>query len=364
MAAVLVLCSAAVATAAYLAEEPQRSETDRGAEPAPMPKTSPPYMPVHPARAAVRAVEVGRPFSYLGLTMYPLELRGDAARHEVMTLEEASARGAIVIRERDTASVPEVEADNHSRSHVFLMAGDLIEGGKQNRIVRSDVLLAPRAHGVRIPVYCGEKERWTGRGDTFAGTGLLADAQLRKMAAAGEPQGGIWSTIDRRLESAAVKSSTSDYRGMYEENNIRRRLDDYSGRFRHICVPRTVGVVAVSGGRILGCDIVSDPALFSRLWDKICRSYAVQAVDSAGQGASTIGPGAGEIRRFLDGVFPADIFDGDTPGEGEFARISGAVEGSALVWRGRVLHMALFPAEVTILREEHIERFDEGEDER
>ncbi len=349
IAALLVGFSSMVASAAYLAGEIEQRESRPAPEPRPVIRPMPPVATEHPVHALVETIDVGTPYSYRGLTLFPLMLKGGAANHGVLTMEQATARGCIVVRERNSAEVPEVEMDNRSRLYVFLMAGEIIAGGRQNRILRDDILLPPRAHGVPVPVYCGERERWTDAEPSFSGTGFLADAQIRKMAVADRSQGEVWQEIDERLETAAVSSSTRDYRGVFAEAKTRRKLDEYASECRHICVSRSVGVVAVSGDRILGCDIFSDPALFSRQWEKICRSYAMQATDD---GRSLHGVSEHEIRSFIDGVFAAGISDALTPGEGRLCRIRGPVEGSALVWRGRVLHMSLFPGERMILRKD------------
>ena len=62
---------------------------------------------------------------------------------EVATLDEARKSGALVITERAQASVPELTVDNRGKVHVLLLAGEILLGGTQNRVLREDILLPP-----------------------------------------------------------------------------------------------------------------------------------------------------------------------------------------------------------------------------
>ena len=155
------------------------------------------------------------------------------------------------------------------------------------------------------------------------------------------------------MAAAKVKSPTRDYQQIYEDRATSRELEACLVRYRHFCGARTVGVVAVSRGRVVGCDLFSDPELMSRLWEKICRSYAVETIGVVypehRQAYSTLT--ARDIRSFLDGVFSSRLDRMSTPGVGDAVRVSGAVHGHALSWHGTAVHAALFPG-VTTRREE------------
>jgi hypothetical protein len=282
------------------------------------------------------------------MVVYPLVLRSAWEGNDFLTLDEAMSRDLIVIRELDAAQVAELMVRNDSRRYVFLMAGEILAGGRQDRIIRTDSLLEPRSEFVRIPVYCGEKERWLGARESFESPKYLADQALRNLAAKSASQGAIWSQIDEKLSRAEVAAPTRSYKEIYRDREMSRRVDDYATHFRGIPGRRTVGAVLVSRGRILSCDLFGDADLFAKLWDKICRSHALDAALQNGyrqeKRVLPPAPGADEVQRFLNNALSADFACGDTPGAGESWRISGSVEGNALIWRDRVVHGALFPA--------------------
>lgn len=344
-----LLCVAVVARGAYL--EPGDAESVRELPPVVRPMPPPDHLH-HPLHRLVRSVELGAPTHYRNLTLFPLLAERRSGRG-IRTLDDALSRGWITIREQHEARVGELQVRNDSRHTVLLMAGEIITGGKQNRIIRQDALLGAGSGWVSVPVYCGEKERWDAPRTAFKSAGSLADRGLRESAAQSESQASIWGRIDRRMAEAKVKSATRDYQQIYEDGATSRELESCLARFRHLCGRRTVGVVAVSHGRIVGCDVFTDPELMSQLWEKICRSYAVETlgVASPEHRRSHHQLTSHDIRRFLDGIFSSRLDPISTPGVGEAVRISGVVHGQALSWRGTAVHAALFSG-VTIRHDE------------
>src|SRR6202048_3332566 len=111
---------------------------------------------------------VGPAVTQAGLSVLWL-IGGDSkglAAVDVLTLDEARARGALTVVERAQASVPDLIAENRGKAHVLLLAGEILIGGKQNRVLREDLLLPPLSGPRNVSVYCVEQGRWNeGRKD-------------------------------------------------------------------------------------------------------------------------------------------------------------------------------------------------------
>src|SRR5262245_60881 len=115
---------------------------------------------------AVCALRIGGSSQHGGLTVFWLTSVVPASALSVETLEEARASGALAITERAAPTVPELVVDNRGKSHILLMAGEILVGGKQNRVLREDILLPPLSGARSIGVYCVEAGRWNeGRRD-------------------------------------------------------------------------------------------------------------------------------------------------------------------------------------------------------
>lgn len=350
-APLLALILASTAPAAYLDSDAGKTESLSPPRPPPAEDVTPVRPRDNPLVDLVRRLDIGAPYSCRGLTVFPLLLRGRASGLDVLPLDEALARRDLVIREKDEGQVPYVQVRNDGSLPVFLMAGEIIVGGRQNRLIRDDALLPSRSGTIDVPVYCGEQNRWQSGGASFKSGSSLGAPAMREMAAAGESQDRIWREIDGTLSKAAVKSETKSYQAYFDDAQVKRRLDDCVSGLRACRTRGTVGLVAVGGNRILGCDLFADPDLCARLWDKIIRSYggeiAIQpkySEDEAQREKWAPGIGAGDIQRLLDRVRAADFEPRDTVGFGRLYRLRGGVAGNVLVQGGDVVHAAVFAA--------------------
>lgn len=314
--------------------------------PIPLPRPLP--EPRNAVTELIRRIEVGSPYRYGGLTVFPLTVSRAVSRDDIRTLDEAIRNDWIVVREMDNAQVSEVHVRNDSRHMVFLMAGEIVAGGRQNRVIREDVLLPARSGFIEVPVYCVEQERWAGKTERFSSPASMADQGLRKSAVAGESQDRIWRDAAAKAESVGVSSKTRNYQEIYDDRDVKRRIDAAIARFTRFLRRDTIGAVAVMGDRIVSCDIFSDPALFSRLWNKLCRSYAIEDI-SAIDGESrrwrdySTSVTVRDVERFLSDALRADYDYQSTPGAGRAVRIGGSVTGAGIIWDNEAVHAAMFP---------------------
>src|SRR5690349_22780077 len=79
-----------------------------------------------------------------------------------LTLQDAMNQKVVVVHE--TNQVRELAVENVSTSTVFIQQGDILKGGKQDRIVTNDFLLSPKSGSVPIRALCVERGRWGNRG--------------------------------------------------------------------------------------------------------------------------------------------------------------------------------------------------------
>lgn len=322
-------------------------ESDRGDTPTPSADSRP--LPPNPPpadnalRTLVRQVEVGDPVRYRALTVFPLTLRR-GTESNVATLDQTLARGWLTIQEQDAPSVPTLRVRNTGSRPMLLMAGEILLGGRQNRIVREDVLVPAESGFVDVPVYCGEQRRWQDVQPTFKPSGNLAGREVRGMAARAAPQSDVWQSIDSQLSAARVEAPTRNYQAIYEDGEARRAAAEAVRELHGVVGRETIGAVVFSRGHLANCDLFSDPELFAQLWEKICRAHAVdEYVFRRTPEGKWPPPERERVREFLASAARADMTSQITPGAGEGLLVSGAVEGRALIWREQVVHAALFP---------------------
>ncbi|HVO29745.1 MAG TPA: DUF6569 family protein [bacterium] len=301
------------------------------------------------AAAAVRALlasaSLGTPEGYGSLTIVPIVATGRVPATSISSMDDAVRSGRLRVYESGAGSVPTVMVENVSATPVFLLAGEIVLGGKQDRVIREDTVIGAYSGAVSVPVYCVEEGRWTS-GTTFrSAPEAVADAGLRAKAASGAGQDAIWSHVSEKASAAGVHSSTSAYREFEQSPEVSRRLDEYVARCPRPTVwrGRVVGAVFVSGGTVLGVDIVGDPSLLASLWPKLVRSYAAHVYDygGGGWGGARIDP----ARAALSALQSAWPRESGWAGSGTRVELDApGFDATAVVHGGAVIHLAAFPA--------------------
>lgn len=295
---------------------------------------------------SLAGLALGAPQVHRNLALFPL-LGDDRAGPGYALLDEALARGLARVTEvSEGGSVPELAFENLSDERILLVDGDELVGAKQNRIVNLSILVGAGKRIV-IPVACVEQGRWAWRSREFraGGRSLFAKARAMKMARVSESlrrggsreadQGEVWHSVAMKMASHGVQSPTMSLSDVYESSE--RSLAAYVRAFR--AEPRQRGAVAALDGRVVGVELFDSAAAFARYLDKLVRSYALDALETAN--GKDLAPPESEARAFLQRFLKAAGERFPALGEGEDIRLSGkGIAGGALAAEGRVVHLA------------------------
>ena len=262
--------------------------------------------------------KVLEPITRRNLSIYPVVSSLGADTSAFLTLDEGVASGSVKILERGQlqgaiyrrrdarrwppqaeqvpdfggASVNELVLVNESSRPLLLLAGEVVSGGKQNRIIGADLLVPPKSDPVPLTVFCVEHGRWTAAGGGFGSAKAMAHPQIRMEAQANKSQQGVWNSVSRAAGALAAPSPTQDYKHVLESPEVKQRVEeaaqsiqaDYERELRDQIRGRSpVGVVVAINGEIVWSDIFPTPDLFRRYWPKLLRSYVMEA-ESRGSG--------------------------------------------------------------------------------
>lgn len=303
---------------------------------------------------------VGQPVTVGPLTVYPLIAKRPGKPFDMLTMDQAMKRGKLVISERKKrASVRHLLATNHGSKPVFIMAGEMIVGAKQDRMISRDVIVPPHQSRV-IPVYCVERGRWrySKRGARrFKSAGKSAPNVARKLAYAKATQGRVWREVDRQLGVSGARTRSRDLKSAYAQPEVRKKVKTYKNKLQALPakVENMIGAIVVLKGRFLALDAFGHPALFKKLWPKLIGSYALDAV-----GGTPRGPAVNNVKEavlLLIKIDRAQVGISRGIGLGTVRHINDKdVDGSALVLGNRLVHMAAFPKTVDRGRRKHIPR--------
>ncbi len=297
--------------------------------------------------------------SHANLALFPISVSGVKVPDVDLPIDKALNAGLVEVTELERSQVSELRLDNRAKEPVFAMAGEMLRGGKQDRIVGDD-LIVPACKEVTIPVFCVERGRWSARGrgsGGFSAGHSLAGAGVRGGGRAGG-QGGVWSGVAAQQERLGAPSETGALRSVHDSETVRERMKPYLQALSDLPEdhPTASGIVCAINGKIVVADLLSSRALFRELWPQLLEAYVIDALErECGARPSGANPGksptvdAEEVGRWLDSVASATRKPKETPGDGDLFELEGpALVGTALIYDGGVVHLALFGTEAPV----------------
>ncbi len=204
------------------------------------------------------------------------------------------------------AQVNTLQVINESDKYLFIAAGEIIKGGKQNRVVSRDVIIPPGEASGALDVFCVEQGRWTAyedSGNSFASAKeLVAQNSLKRTILAEADQSAVWEKVSELNAAQEVSTETGNYLAGIEEGIDDEAAAEYVlSLLPQLTILRPAGIVAAVNGTVQGADVYFDPRLFAAHAEKILRSYAYDALILADDTAAEYS--AAEV--FLSSVFAA-----------------------------------------------------------
>ena len=151
-----------------------------------------------PLSQAAETPRVTPPLTHENLTVYFVYGADSVPDAKVMTLNEALERELAIVHE--TSDVNTLAVENKSPDYeLFVQSGDIVKGGKQDRMAATDMLLPPQSGVVAMRAHCVEQGRWTGRGSEdsqrFKSSMKCAVGNEMKFANYGGQQKAVWQSV-------------------------------------------------------------------------------------------------------------------------------------------------------------------------
>lgn len=223
-------------------------------------------------------------WNYKNLTVIPIRAIGDGSGGlgDFITLKQGLQSGLITVNERGSASTENVHwvrIINHSKLPVYVGAGEILTGGRQDRMLTRDTLLMPSGRDQYIPAMCVEENRWSERERKFF-YGGYANPKLRKVLDVSGNQLLIWKEIYAQLDSSNINSSTLAYGARKLDKKHMAEVTEYLRFFEQKLKQDSslLGFVCISGKRILGTDIYLSSVLFNEQAPELLAGYIEEAI--------------------------------------------------------------------------------------
>src|SRR5215469_12749286 len=178
----------------------------------PQPLASPPSPP-SPQPKPEGDWRILDPVAYENISVFPVIASYGQDTSAFLTLQEGLATGEVVVRERGSeemvrgrdgrpvyipqttgAAVNQLVLVNRSKRPLLLLAGELVSGGKQDRIIGKDRIVPVGAPPLPLDVFCVEHGRWS-NGANFIASKTIVHPSVREKAAVDQKQDDVWSAV-------------------------------------------------------------------------------------------------------------------------------------------------------------------------
>jgi hypothetical protein len=262
------------------------------------------------------------PVTYENISIFPVVTSSSEDTRPFLTLDEGLSTGEVIVSEQGAAglarsrdgrpapqyntgaSVNQLVLINRGKRALLLLAGELVSGGKQDRIIAKDRIVAPGAEPLPLDVFCVEHGRWSS-GSEFAASKTIVHPSVREQAAVKQSQTDVWAAVTSGSTAQAARAApqarlsadnlsgvlreeapTQSYDKIYKSKRVGGSVDSLVEVIQKRFVKATsglkgehvVGVVVAYGGEVAWSDIFASADLFDRYWSKLLRSYAVEAL--------------------------------------------------------------------------------------
>src|SRR5437660_226984 len=258
--------------------------------------------------------KVLNPISHGNLTIFPVVTSITHDTSGFLTLDEGIRSGEVVVTEAGRtgglirgpqrpmpvggAQVNSLVLVNNSKRPLILLAGEIVTGGKQDRVVAKDRVIAAESDPVDLGVFCVEPGRWTDTSTQFStmksymaqpsvrSKAMVAKDQRQVWQSVGEANGAIVGALQAGPVSGPAPVAQDSYAKTFDEETVRKAIADqaapveqsYSSSIRQLRDQHAVGGVVAVGGRLIWADLFASSALLEKYWPKLVRTYAADAI--------------------------------------------------------------------------------------
>jgi hypothetical protein len=326
-----------------------------------------PWQPVAAGPVESSGYKVLKPIESGDLTLFPVVRTSGKTPpvDQFLTLDEGLKSGEVevteagrvrgLVRSRGGAASPyrgdqvnTLVLVNNSKRPLLLLAGEIVTGGKQDRVIAKDRIVPAGGDPIDLSVFCIEHGRWTESSEKFGATAktstgsFMVQPTVRQEAMVAKDQQQVWNSVNAAVSTMSVAVApeaaptdglgsvtggqtsvhgrpaapvlnqgsalgTTSYAKAMQTQAVSAKVDEEAAglvqsREQALATLRqehAVGVVVALRGEVIWADIFSDTELLTRYWTKLVRSYAAEGLTTARERKMAT---VADAQQFLDGT--------------------------------------------------------------
>src|SRR5579862_1735956 len=225
--------------------------------------------------AAAPGYKVLEPIRHGNLTVFPVVAATLYTTSEFLALDEGLRSGEVVVTEAGSvqglirrqspnairhagAQVNQLVLVNNSKRPLLLLAGEIVSGGKQDRVIGKDRIVPAESDPVDLSVFCVEPGRWVATSEHFGASeamygrpvggpvhgaapapmAIMAQPSVRAKAMADKDQNEVWNEVNKQRSEMTVAvagvapqvatqmAQTSSYAKVNETAEVKKRSEE------------------------------------------------------------------------------------------------------------------------------------------
>lgn len=240
---------------------------------------------------------VKSPAVFKHLAIYPVFRKTPVDAGDFITLDKAQKVKVIIIAEKTNASVPTVFITNIGKRPIYIMAGEIIIGGKQDRMVSFDVII-PSGKKIEVAVKCVEHGRWHGKSAEFKSGGAVGSKGVRS-ALQFKDQSDVWDEVSKVCKENDAQTGSGTYNAVLSSAEVENRSKPFiNAMTKGLDQDDIVGMIMALNDEVICVDIFTNPKFFAEVKAKLIKSYVLDAIST--DETSKEVPGKEEILAFFD----------------------------------------------------------------
>jgi hypothetical protein len=260
------------------------------------------------------AYRISAPYTYKNLTIFLIHGKDSTNKKNIVTLQEALKMG--IFRVYETSEVNELTVENISKTHdVFIQSGDIVKGGKQDRVLAISIIVPARSGRVSIEAFCVESGRWQKRegedSQQFSSSEeRIVSKDLKLAANAARSQQEVWGKVAEAQKKLSENvggdvtrnSSGTSLQLALENRKVTATTGEYIRKLSSLVAgkPDVIGYAFAINGEINSADIYVSNHLFAKLWPRMLKAAAIEAVaEKNGAGVNAPAPKPAAIEGFI-----------------------------------------------------------------
>ena len=240
---------------------------------------------------AMGEIAISEPFKHENLTLFMIYGKDQIQADDFLTLQEALEKKVVTIFE--TGNVGSLSIQNTGDKPVYIQSGEIVKGGKQDRTLQYDLIVPAKSDKMPLHSFCVEQGRWSGRGNenvaNFSSSySMLNSSRLKLAARTKGDQGEVWkevANVQGKLsnnvgENVMDAQSATSLQLTLENKQVNQAVDEYVAKLAKSVEgnKNALGFAFAINGKVNSIDVYASGVLFKKLWPKLLRASAAEAV--------------------------------------------------------------------------------------